>query len=57
LDEGSARRKASTYTHDVTNTDKRIQITMLRVAFEPTTLPLERPKTVHALDLAVTVIS
>jgi hypothetical protein len=36
--------------------NKSTQTSMLRVGFEPTIPVLERAKTVHALDLAATVI-
>jgi hypothetical protein len=51
LDGGSARRKAATYTQN-----KRTQTSMPLVGFEPTIPALERAKTVHALELAATVI-
>jgi hypothetical protein len=44
-------------THRTTRTqNKRTQTSMLRVGFETTTPVFERPKTVHALDRAATVI-
>jgi hypothetical protein len=44
-------------THRTTQTqNKRTQTSMPRVGFEPTTSVFERAKTVHALDLAATVI-
>jgi hypothetical protein len=46
LDGGSARRKAAAYT----------QTSKPRVWFEPIVPVVERAKTVHALDLAATVI-
>jgi hypothetical protein len=51
LDGRSARRKVTTYTQN-----KRKQTSLPRVEFAPTIPVLERAKTVHALDLAVTVI-
>jgi hypothetical protein len=55
LDGGSAHRKASAYAgqHDQ---NKRIQISMPRVGFEPTIPAFERAKTVHALDRTASVI-
>jgi hypothetical protein len=55
MDEGSARRKAATYTQDNTNTEQThtIQTSMARVGFEPTIPGSERAKIVkivHALD-------
>jgi hypothetical protein len=45
------------YLHtDITN-NKRTQISMPEVRFEPTIPVFERTKTVHALDRAATVIS
>jgi hypothetical protein len=44
-------------TQRTTQTEnKRIQTSKPRVEFEPTILVFERAKTVHALELAVTVI-
>jgi hypothetical protein len=44
-------------THKITQTqNKRTQTSKPQVGFEPTTPVFERVKTVHALDLAVTVI-
>jgi hypothetical protein len=44
-------------THRTTQAqNKRTQTSMPRVGFEPTTPVFERAKTVHALDLAATVI-
>jgi hypothetical protein len=55
LDEGSARRKAATYTQ---NTNRiNAQTSMLRVGFEPTNPVFERANTVHALDCAATGVS
>jgi hypothetical protein len=51
LDGGSARRKAATYAQE-----KRTQTSMPRAGFEPTIPVLQRPKAVHALYLAATVI-
>jgi hypothetical protein len=51
LGRGSACRKAATYTQN-----KRTQTFMPWMGFEPTTPVFERPKTVHALDRAATVI-
>jgi hypothetical protein len=46
MDEWSARRKASTYTH---------QTSMLCVGFESTIPASERAKAIHALDRSDTV--
>jgi hypothetical protein len=51
LDGGSARRKAATYTQN-----KRTQISMHLVGFEPTIPVFEREKIVHVLNRAATVI-
>jgi hypothetical protein len=51
LDGGSARRNAATYTQN-----KRTQIFMPWVGFEPMIPAFEWAKTVHALDRAATVI-
>jgi hypothetical protein len=57
LDGGSVRRKAATYTGQHTHTqNKRRQISMPRVGFEPMIPAFEQVKTVHALDRAATVI-
>jgi hypothetical protein len=58
LDGRSARRKASTYIQNNTNTEEThtIQISMPWVGFEPTIPTFELAKTVHALDRAATVI-
>jgi hypothetical protein len=57
LDGGSARRKAATYTHNSTNTEKtHTQTSIPSVGFEHTISVFEREKTVHALDRAATVI-
>jgi hypothetical protein len=47
---GSARRKASTYIQNNTNTEwtHTIQTSMPRVGFQPTIPAFERAKTVHA---------
>jgi hypothetical protein len=55
LDRGSARRKASTDRTTQTQ-NKRTQTSVLPVGFELTIPVLERPKTIHALDNAATVI-
>jgi hypothetical protein len=45
------------YLHTEQQTqNKRTQISMPRVRYEPTTLMFERAKTVHAIDRAATVI-
>jgi hypothetical protein len=54
---GSARRKATTYTHRTAQThNKRKQTSMPLVGFEPTIPVFERANTVHALDRAATAI-
>jgi hypothetical protein len=55
LDEGSARRKAATYTHNNTNR-MNAQTSVPVVGFEQTTPEFERAKRVHALDSVATVI-
>jgi hypothetical protein len=50
LDGGSARPKAATHTQN-----KHTQTSMPRVGLEPTIPELERAKTVHVPDRAVTV--
>jgi hypothetical protein len=53
---GSARRKASTYTHKATQTQNEpTQTSMHRVGFESTIPVFKWAKTVHALDRAATV--
>jgi hypothetical protein len=51
LYEGSARRKATTYTGQI-NTEKRGHTSMLRAGFEPTIPVFELLNTVHTLDRA-----
>jgi hypothetical protein len=53
LDGGSARRKVATGHH---KQNKRTQISIPRVGFEPTIPVFEWAKIVHALDRATTVI-
>jgi hypothetical protein len=48
---GSVRRKAATYKQN-----KRIQIFIPRLEFQPKAPVLERAKTVHALDCAAIVV-
>jgi hypothetical protein len=55
LDGGSDHRKAATYTQG-NKQNKRTQIPMPRVRFEPTIPVFERAKTVPALDRAATAI-
>jgi hypothetical protein len=51
LNGAPASRKAATYTQN-----KCTQTSILRVGFEPTIPVIERPKTVHVLEVAATVI-
>jgi hypothetical protein len=57
-DEPDARSlPAHTHTHRTTQTqNKRTEISMPEVGFEPKIPVFERPKTVHATDRATTVI-
>jgi hypothetical protein len=48
----SALRKASTYTQDYHNTEKRGHAPMSRVGFEPSIPVFEQPKAVRASDLS-----
>jgi hypothetical protein len=56
MDDGSARRKAATYTKTTWKRNKRKQTSMSWVEFEPTILVFEGTKIVYALDRAASVI-
>lgn len=55
MDGRSARPKVATYTQKAKTQDKRTQISMSRVWFEPMTPEFEQAKTIYTFDREATV--